>query len=114
MRGRERGERESARELRREREQVLRVLVVERGARAFCAAVSGCFTFDGGTILFPLAYIFGDVLTEVYGYARARRVIWTGFVWIAVAAGVFALIDALPAAVAAITSSTGTDGNLPA
>jgi uncharacterized integral membrane protein (TIGR00697 family) len=56
------------------------------------------FTFDGGTILFPLAYIFGDVLTEVYGYARARRVIWTGFVWIAVAAGVFALIDALPAA----------------
>jgi uncharacterized integral membrane protein (TIGR00697 family) len=56
------------------------------------------FTFDGGTILFPLAYIFGDVLTEVYGYARARRVIWTGFFWIAVAAGVFALIDALPAA----------------
>ena len=30
-------------------------------------------------ILFPLAYIFGDVLTEVYGYARARQVIWTGF-----------------------------------
>ncbi|MFN8405217.1 MAG: queuosine precursor transporter [Anaerolineales bacterium] len=30
-------------------------------------------------ILFPVAYIFGDVLTEVYGYARARRVIWTGF-----------------------------------
>jgi uncharacterized integral membrane protein (TIGR00697 family) len=56
------------------------------------------FTFDGGTVLFPLAYIFGDVLTEVYGYARARRAIWTGFFWIAVAAGVFALIDALPAA----------------
>ena len=35
--------------------------------------------FDGGTILFPLAYIFGDVLTEVYGYARSRKVIWTGF-----------------------------------
>jgi len=30
-------------------------------------------------ILFPLAYIFGDILTEVYGYARARQVIWTGF-----------------------------------
>ena len=58
----------------------------------------GRFTFDGGTILFPLAYIFGDVLTEVYGYARARRVIWTGFLWSAVAAGVFALIDWLPAA----------------
>jgi len=39
----------------------------------------GWFSFDGGTILFPLAYIFGDVLTEVYGYSRARRVIWIGF-----------------------------------
>lgn len=37
------------------------------------------FAFDAGMILFPLAYIFGDVLTEVYGYARARRVIWIGF-----------------------------------
>ncbi len=35
--------------------------------------------FDAGTLLFPLSYIFGDVLTEVYGFARARRVIWTGF-----------------------------------
>ena len=56
------------------------------------------FTFDGGTILFPLAYIFGDVLTEVYGYARSRRVIWTGFAWIAFAAGVFYLVDRLPPA----------------
>ena len=39
----------------------------------------GPFTFDGGTILFPLSYIFGDILTEVYGYKRARRVIWLGF-----------------------------------
>ncbi|MGE5558793.1 MAG: queuosine precursor transporter [Bacillota bacterium] len=36
-------------------------------------------TFDGGTIIFPLSYIFGDILTEVYGYERSRRVIWTGF-----------------------------------
>jgi len=35
--------------------------------------------FDGGTFLFPLSYIFGDVLTEVYGYRKSRRVIWTGF-----------------------------------
>ena len=56
------------------------------------------FTFDGGTILFPLAYIFGDILTEVYGYARSRRVIWTGFIWIAVAAAVFWLVDELPPA----------------
>ena len=37
------------------------------------------FTFDGGTLLFPLSYIFGDILTEVYGYRQARRVIWLGF-----------------------------------
>lgn len=35
--------------------------------------------FDAGTLLFPLSYIFGDVLTEVYGFRKARRVIWTGF-----------------------------------
>jgi queuosine precursor transporter len=39
----------------------------------------GPFTFDGGTILFPVSYIFGDILTEVYGYRNSRRVIWTGF-----------------------------------
>ena len=58
----------------------------------------GPFTFDGGTILFPLAYIFGDVLTEVYGYSRSRRVIWTGFFWLLAAAAVFALVDRLPPA----------------
>ncbi len=35
--------------------------------------------FDAGTLLFPVSYIFGDVLTEVYGYRYSRRVIWTGF-----------------------------------
>ncbi|HRE47432.1 MAG TPA: queuosine precursor transporter [Aggregatilineales bacterium] len=58
--------------------------------------IIGSLTFDGGTVIFPLAYIFGDVLTEVYGYKRARRVIWTGFLWIIVTAGVLAIIDALP------------------
>ncbi len=37
------------------------------------------FTFDGGTILFPLSYIFGDILTEVYGYKQSRKIIWIGF-----------------------------------
>ena len=60
--------------------------------------ILGPFNFDGGTILFPLAYIFGDILTEVYGFARSRRVIWTGFFWLALMAGIFALIDWLPAA----------------
>ena len=35
--------------------------------------------FDAGTLLFPISYIFGDILTEVYGYAASRRVIWAGF-----------------------------------
>ncbi len=42
--------------------------------------------FDAGTILFPVSYIFGDVLTEVYGYRRSRRVIWTGFACLAASA----------------------------
>lgn len=56
----------------------------------------GPFTFDGGTLLFPLAYIFGDVLTEVYGYKRSRRVIWTGFFLLLLAALTFGLVSALP------------------
>jgi uncharacterized integral membrane protein (TIGR00697 family) len=35
--------------------------------------------FDAGTLVFPISYIFGDILTEVYGYKRSRRVIWSGF-----------------------------------
>lgn len=58
----------------------------------------GPFTFDGGTILFPLAYIFGDVLTEVYGYRASRRVIWTGFVCLGLMAVTLGVIDLLPPA----------------
>lgn len=56
------------------------------------------FPFDGGTLLFPLSYIFGDILTEVYGYARARRVIWLGFFGNLLAVLTFAVVGALPAA----------------
>ena len=38
------------------------------------------FTFGAGILFFPLSYVIGDVLTEVYGYARARRCVWAGFV----------------------------------
>ncbi len=58
----------------------------------------GPFTFDGGTLLFPISYIFGDILTEVYGYRRSRRVIWVGFGSAALMAGVLALVGALPPA----------------
>ena len=52
--------------------------------------------FDGGTILFPLSYIFGDILTEVYGYKLSRRVIWTGFAALAVSSLVFWGLGLLP------------------
>jgi len=39
----------------------------------------GGFTFGAGVLFFPISYVFGDVLTEVYGYARARKVVWAGF-----------------------------------
>ena len=45
----------------------------------------GGFTFGAGVLFFPISYLFGDVLTEVYGYARARRVVWAGFAALAFA-----------------------------
>ncbi len=42
-------------------------------------ATLGGFSFGSGVLFFPISYIFGDVLTEVYGYAKARRVVWAGF-----------------------------------
>ncbi len=53
-------------------------------------------SFDGGTLLFPLSYIFGDVLTEVYGYKASRRVIWTGFVMLVIMSVNIYLISILP------------------
>ncbi|PIN77197.1 transporter [Candidatus Woesearchaeota archaeon CG10_big_fil_rev_8_21_14_0_10_34_8] len=58
----------------------------------------GPFTFDGGTLLFPLTYIFGDILTEVYGYKRSRRVIWIGFFCVILMALVYAIVGFLPSA----------------
>ena len=57
----------------------------------------GPFVFDGGTMLFPLSYIFGDVLTEVYGYRAARKVIWTGFASLLIMSLAIAAVGALPA-----------------
>ncbi len=52
--------------------------------------------FDAGTVFFPFAYIFGDVLTEVYGFARSRRVIWLGFGALLFSFLMFLLIRVLP------------------
>lgn len=58
----------------------------------------GVFTFDGGTILFPLSYIFGDILTEVYGYSRSRKVIWLGFISALLMSVSFIVVGFLPPA----------------
>ncbi|MEM1397658.1 MAG: queuosine precursor transporter [Pseudomonadota bacterium] len=61
------------------------------------ASVGG-FAFGAGVLFFPLSYVLGDVMTEVYGYARARRVIWAGFAAAGFAALMAAFITAMPPA----------------
>lgn len=58
----------------------------------------GAVTFGAGVLFFPVSYIFGDILTEVYGYAQARRVIWAGFAALLFAALMAAIVVALPPA----------------
>lgn len=58
--------------------------------------ISMPLAFDAGTILFPISYIFGDVLTEVYGFRRSRRVIWTGFACLALTALVLWIVRLMP------------------
>ena len=45
----------------------------------------GPITFGAGVLFFPISYLFGDLLTEVYGYARSRKVVWAGFMALAFA-----------------------------
>lgn len=58
----------------------------------------GPWPFGAGILFFPISYIIGDVLTEVYGYARARRVIWAGFAAVAFMALMAWVVVALPPA----------------
>lgn len=71
------------------------VLILSNITSAKIASL-GWLSFDGGTILFPLAYIFGDILTEVYGYAKARRVIWIGFTMNVLMVATFWVVGKLP------------------
>jgi uncharacterized integral membrane protein (TIGR00697 family) len=59
---------------------------------------SWTLTFGAGVLFFPISYVFGDVLTEVYGYARARKVVWAGFAALAFASFMSAVILAFPPA----------------
>ena len=58
----------------------------------------GEFTFGAGVLFFPISYIFGDILTEVYGYARARRVIWSGLTALVFASFMATIVVKLPPA----------------
>ena len=62
------------------------------------APIVGTLTFGAGIMFFPISFIFGDILTEVYGYAASRRVIWAGFVGLAFASLMAWVIVSLPPA----------------
>lgn len=66
--------------------------IVDLGFQVFGVQMA----FDAGTILFPISYIFGDILTEVYGYKNSRRVIWTGFFCLALTSVTFWAVSVLP------------------
>ena len=58
----------------------------------------GGISFGAGILFFPISYVFGDILTEVYGYARSRRVIWAGFGGLAFASFMAWVVVSLPPA----------------
>ena len=60
--------------------------------------ILGVVTFGAGVLFFPISYVFGDVLTEVYGYDRARKVIWAGFAGLVFASVMASVVVALPPA----------------
>src|SRR5271154_4123374 len=72
--------------------------------------IFGPVTFLAGVLFFPISYIFGDILTEVYGYARDRRVVWAGFAALAFASLMAAVVVHLPPSAA----SRGTQASVEA
>ncbi len=60
--------------------------------------IIGVITFGAGVLFFPISYVFGDILTEVYGYARSRRVIWAGFAALLFASFMAWVVVSLPPA----------------
>jgi hypothetical protein len=74
------------------------VLLCSNLVGASKVAAFGSFTFGAGILFFPLSYVFGDVLTEVYGYARSRRVVWAGFAALLFATVMTTMVVSLPPA----------------
>ncbi|MGK2896163.1 MAG: queuosine precursor transporter [Candidatus Saccharimonadales bacterium] len=73
-------------------------LIVSNIASVKIVSIAGA-VFDAGTILFPLAYIVGDVLAEVYGYMRVRRLVWTSAGMLLMTMATLWIVDMLPASV---------------
>src|SRR5471032_2743272 len=76
----------------------------------------GDVTFLAGVLFFPISYIFGDILTEVYGYGRDRRVVWAGFAALAFAPLMAFVVVHLPASAASRDNQTAVEamfGNTP-
>jgi uncharacterized integral membrane protein (TIGR00697 family) len=76
-------------------------LIPDRGAAKaaqLTLPLIGTVTFGADLFFFPISYIFGDILTEVYGYDRARKVIWAGFAGLAFASFMATVVVALPPA----------------
>jgi len=67
-------------------------------AGGFGSSVVGPTPFGAGILFFPISYIFGDILTEVYGYGRDRRVVWAGFGALAFASFMAWVVVTLPPA----------------
>jgi queuosine precursor transporter len=72
------------------------VLICSNFIAAGKIARIGSLEFGAGVVFFPLSYLFGDILTEVYGYARSRKVIWAGFSALVFATVMTWVILALP------------------
>jgi uncharacterized integral membrane protein (TIGR00697 family) len=78
--------------------------------------IFGTVTFLAGVLFFPISYIFGDILTEVYGYGRDRRVVWAGFAALAFASVMAAVVVHLPPSAASRATQASVEaifGNTP-
>lgn len=78
--------------------------------------VIGGVTFLAGVLFFPISYIFGDILTEVYGYGRDRRVVWAGFAALVFASIMAAVVVNLPASESSSSNQAAVEaifGNTP-
>src|SRR5271163_2563741 len=78
--------------------------------------IVGSVTFLAGVLFFPISYIFGDILTEVYGYGRDRRVVWAGFGALAFASVMAAVVVHLPPSQMSLSDQSAVNlifGNTP-